>query len=268
MLPFFRRLFARPAAGPPPLADPLWVPLAGLPILVGLDAAETSKLRQLAARFLADKIIEPAGGMALDDGIRARIAVLCCLPLLGLDHGWYAGWRTVIVYPGAFVRPRSQFDAIGVMHEWEDILGGEAWEQGPLVLSWADVEASGLCEGYNVAIHEMAHKLDLLNGPPDGFPPLHRDMKRREWSAVFSQAYQDFNARLDAGEDTALDPYAAQEPGEFFAVLSEYFFEWPELVMLEYPEVYQQLARFYRQDPAARLPPYPRPGAEPVLPAP
>lgn len=254
MFSILRFLGFRKPAELPPLPEALWAPIAGLPILSGLSGAEILKLRQLAARFLDDKIIEAAGGMVLDDGIRAQIAVLACLPILGLDYGWYGGWRTVIVYPGSFVRPRSRFDDIGIMHEWEDILSGESWEHGPIVLSFADVEASGLRDGYNVAVHEMAHKLDMLNGLPDGFPPLHKDMDRREWTRVFSAAYADFNARLDAGEDNGIDPYAAEEPGEFFAVLSEYFFEWPDLVLAEYPEVYRQLVRFYRQDPVARLP--------------
>ena len=252
MRAFLRKLFGH-AAAPTPLPEPAYQSVAGLPVLANLSAEDTWKLRVLAAQFLDDKRFEPAGGMVLDEAVKVRAAVLSCLPLLGLDYGWCAGWRTVIVYPGAFVRPRSEFDAIGVMHEWEDVLGGESWEQGPIVLSWADLEASGLGDGYNVAIHEMAHKLDMLNGPPDGFPPLHKGMDRRTWTTVFRAAYTDLNERLDRGEDTEIDPYAAEEPGEFFAVLSEYFFETPSLVQAEYPEVYRELARFYQQDPAARL---------------
>jgi Mlc titration factor MtfA (ptsG expression regulator) len=139
------------------------------------------------------------------------------------------------------------------MHEWEEALIGEAWDLGPLILSWADVEASGLGDGYNVAIHEIAHKLDLLNGEVDGFPPLHRGMSRKAWVEAFTLAFNDLQRRVDSGEDTAIDPYAAEEPGEFFAVLSEYFFELPELVEAEYPAVYRQLAAFYRQDPLARM---------------
>ncbi len=253
MFSLFRRLRPGKPAETPPLPESAWSGVADLPILAGLSEVEQLKLRRLAALFLRDKIVEAAGGLVLDDAIRARVAVLACLPILGLDHGWYQGWRTVIVYPGSFARPRSEFDDIGVMHEWEDILAGESWEYGPVVLSWADVAASGHRDGYNVAIHEMAHKLDMLNGQPDGFPPLHKDMDRRVWAASFSAAYADFNARLDRSEDTEIDPYAAEEPGEFFAVFSEYFFELPHRVQAEYPDVYRELARFYRQDPAARL---------------
>jgi len=106
----------------------------------------------------------------------------------------------------------------------------------------------------NVVVHEFAHKLDMLNGGANGYPPLHRGMDRRSWSEAFGAAYRDLCARVDAGEDTVIDPYASESPGEFFAVLSEAFFELPDVVEAEYPRVYAQLAQFYRQDPLARLP--------------
>jgi Mlc titration factor MtfA (ptsG expression regulator) len=221
-----------------------------------LDAGEIVRLRALAALFLHDKIFEAAGGMTLAEAVRLRIAALACLPILELGYEAYAGWRTIVVYPGEFVRPRSQFDAIGVMHEWEEVLSGESWDLGPVILSWADVKASGRRDGYNVVIHEMAHKLDMANGQPDGFPPLPRHVDRRAWTREFTAAFEHLNARLDRGEYTEIDPYAAEEPGEFFAVLSEYFFEVPDLVRAEYPAVYELLAAFYGQDPAARLAPH------------
>jgi Mlc titration factor MtfA (ptsG expression regulator) len=227
--------------------------LARIPIAAGLREDEARRLRELATLFLHEKLFEPARGLRLTEAMRADIAVQCCLPVMNLGFDWLDGWRTVIVYPGEFVSPRKQLDEIGVMHEWEEILGGESWDRGPLILSWADMEASGLGEGYNVAVHEIAHKLDLLEGAADGFPPLHRSMSARAWCDAFTAAYEDFNRRLDEGEDTEIDPYAAEAPGEFFAVFSEYFLERPELVMTEYPDVYRQLAAFYRQDPLARL---------------
>ena len=120
-----------------------------------------------------------------------------------------------------------------------------------MILSWADAERSG--DGYNVVIHEFAHKLDMLNGDANGFPPLHADMDRARWSATFGAAYEEFCARVERREETAIDPYAAENPAEFFAVLSEAFFETPDAVRSEYPAVYGELAAFYRQDPALRL---------------
>lgn len=235
------------------IAEPAWGETVGaLPVLDGLDGEDLARMRRLATLFIHDKIFEAAGGLVLDDRMRRLIAALASLPILNLGYEWYEGWRTVIVYPGRFTRPRSQFDSIGVMHEWNDVLSGESWEWGPVVLSWADVEASGLGDGYNVVIHEMAHKLDMRNGRPDGFPPLPRDIPRHVWTEAFTTAFESLHARVSRGEWTAIDPYAAEEPGEFFAVLSEYFFEQPLVVRREYPAVYELLGRFYRQDPAGR----------------
>jgi len=236
------------------IPEPTWLSsLVGLRIFELLSSGERERLRQLSTLFVHEKIFEPAGGMILNDRVRTRIAALACLPILNLDFDCYEGWRTVVVYPGGFIRSRSEFDAIGVMHEWEEALTGESWERGPVILSWADVQGSGHGEGYNVVIHEMAHKLDMLNGTADGFPNLHRGMDRQAWTDVFTTAFEDFTARVDREEDTPIDPYAGEGPGEFFAVLSEYFFEVPGLVRMEYPAVYDLLTQFYRQDPAARF---------------
>jgi Mlc titration factor MtfA (ptsG expression regulator) len=127
---------------------------------------------------------------------------------------------------------------------------GEAWLKGPLILSGRDAMRSGALDGINVVIHECAHKLDMLNGDANGFPPLHRGMNAAEWSRVFSAAYEDLCRRVDAGHHTAIDPYATENPGEFFAVLSEVFFEMPVRLRQSYPSVYEQMTAFYRQDPA------------------
>jgi len=226
--------------------------LARLPLLQGLSADEMTRLRQLALRFLRDKQITPAGGLELTDRMRLMIALQACLPILNLDPDYYAGWVEVIVYPGQFVPEHEYTDEAGVVHVTRHAMAGEAWLQGPVVLSWADVAVAGGADGFNVVIHELAHKLDMLNGGADGFPPLHPGMNTQAWTRIFSAAYADFSRRVDRGEDTLLDPYATENPGEFFAVLSEAFFEIPHGLKDSYPDVYGQLAAFYRQDPAAR----------------
>ena len=132
-------------------------------------------------------------------------------------------------------------------------MSGESWLAGPVILSWEDAELRGGRTGYNVVLHEFAHKLDMLNGDANGFPPLHAGMDRAGWSAAFSAAYEDLRGRVERKEPTGIDPYAAEHPSEFFAVVSEAFFEKPDAVRGEYGEIYRQLAAFYRQDPAARL---------------
>ena len=144
-------------------------------------------------------------------------------------------------------------DEAGLVHSGRDLRVGEAWERGPLVISLRDVHAQPAWEGYNVVIHECAHKLDMRNGSSDGFPPLHRDMSVRHWTGAFTQAYEDLRGRIERDEETPVDEYAAESPAECFAVFSEYFFEAPHILRAAYPAVYEQLVQFYRQDSVARL---------------
>ncbi len=226
--------------------------LERLPILHGLSEDERERLRESVILFLHHKSIHGAGGLELNAEMQLLIAAQACLPILNLDIDYYRGWVEVIVYPDEFV-PRYEYtDDAGVVHTQREPHAGEAWLQGPVILSWADVAPSA--DGINVVVHEFAHKLDMLNGDANGFPPLHRDMSREAWSQAFATAYADFCKRVEAGYEDAIDPYSAESPGEFFAVLSEAFFETPRAVMDLYPRVYEQLRLFYRQDPAARVP--------------
>lgn len=224
-----------------------------LPILKGLTTEEQERLREQASLLIHDKAFSAAGGAEVDASTQLAIAVQACLLTLNLGEESYHGWNEIILYPEEFLRPREEMDEAGVVHHTRDILAGESWHGGPLVLSLADVEASGQADGFNVVLHEFAHKLDMLNGDANGYPPLHRGMDAAAWARDFTAAYEDLCARVDADEDTAIDPYATVDPAEFFAVLTETFFETPDLLHAEYPAVYDQLRQFYRQHPLARL---------------
>lgn len=227
--------------------------LERLPILDPLGDDERGRLRGLAARFVAGKSIEPVLGQRVDAVDGAVIAALACLPVLALGLDAYRSWRTVVVYPAGFVSREREVDEAGIEHEWEEERSGESWLGGPVVLSFEDVEASGRGDGYNVVIHEVAHKLDMLDGDANGRPPLHRGMDAGAWSRDFAAAFEDLNRRLEAGGEPPIDEYAGEEPGEFFAVASESFFETPDVLEAAYPPVYGHLRAFYRQDPLARL---------------
>ena len=227
--------------------------IEGLPILDRLDGTEVARLHGLATRFIAAKTIEPVQGQTLEALDVVVIAAQACVPILSLGLDAYASWRTVVVYPAGFISRGRDVDDAGVEHAWEEERGGESWVGGPVVLSFEDVEASGHGDGYNVVIHEMAHKLDMLDGDANGRPPLHRGMDPVAWTRDFSAAYDDLNARIESGEEPPIDEYAAEEPGEFFAVASEFFFESPGVLDDAYPSVYAHLRGFYRQDPLADL---------------
>jgi Mlc titration factor MtfA (ptsG expression regulator) len=220
-----------------------------------LNTDDRARLRQLVVLFLAEKPINGAGNLNIDHGARIAIAIQACMLILNLDLDWYKAWTEVIIYPGEFVARHEEVDEAGVVHVVDEAMSGESWEFGTVVLSWADVQQAGQADGagaYNVVIHEFAHQIDMLNGDANGFPPLHKDMNRTQWVTAFNSAYEDFCRRVDDGEDTVIDEYASENPAEFFAVISEAFFETPMAVQKTYPDVYAQLVLFYRQDTAAR----------------
>ena len=214
-----------------------------------LGASDQVTLRVLATLFLERKSLEPVEGLPLSDVDRVLLAAHACVPILKLGMDWYDGWHSVIVYPDAFIPQRQRVDAAGVVHQGHSVLAGEAWGRGPVILSWADVLNSGRTPGHNVVIHEMAHKLDMLNGDANGFPPLHRRMDRRVWSRVFSSAWDRLKKAQREGTELPIDPYALESPAEFFAVVSEQFFETPANLREHLPDVYRQLEQFYRQHP-------------------
>jgi Mlc titration factor MtfA (ptsG expression regulator) len=267
-----RSLFA---ATPATIPDPLWLEAVdSYAFLQGLAPDALARLRSLSEAFLNEKELDGAGGLELSNAARVAIAVQACLPILELGIGYYRGWTGVLVYPDEFVVPREIVDEDGVVHSMAEPMSGEAWDGGPVILSWADVADTG-SPGYNVVIHEFAHKIDLLSGDASGIPPLHRNVgcDPQAWADVLYATYDSFVAEVDAAEasippdmdpesDEAadcfahlpLDPYGASDPGEFFAVSSEAFFVHPHPLKAAYPDWYALLARFYRQDPAERLP--------------
>ncbi|WP_156013211.1 zinc-dependent peptidase [Thioalkalivibrio sp. HK1] len=246
----------REKALPDSIDDGAWQKLRDdFPIIATLPEPQTLELRRLAGSFLRRKSIEGAGNLELDDEARLIVAAMACLPVLNLGIEACDGWRSVIVYPGEFISRGIAVDEAGVESQWEERCSGESWERGPIVLSWDDILASGQLEsGYNVVIHEIAHKLDMRSGDVNGFPLLHPGMDGGSWYRDFSAAFEDFCARTDAGLETQIDPYAAESPDEFFAVVSEYFFECPAILKGCYPAVHDQLMAYYRQDPLSRIP--------------
>ena len=231
-----------------PIAEADWrAVLARSEVIRRLNASDQARLRVLATLLLHDKSLEPVQGLQMDPGMRTWLAALACLPILKLGLHWYREWHSIVVYPDTFVPEREVVDAAGVVHRHRVPMHGEAWEQGPVILAWDAVARAG--ESHNVVIHEMAHKLDMLNGPANGFPPLHARMDRRAWVRVLGSAFRQLEQRVQEGYPPPLDPYGLENPGEFFAVASEAFFEAPRRLRNFSPELYQQLCLFYRQHP-------------------
>lgn len=260
--------------------------LARYAFLQGLSETEEAALRHRAAWLLASKGFSGAQGLHLTDEMMLSIAAQAALPILNLEPSVYEGWTEIIVYPTGFLVPRNDMDDSGVVHEYVEEAAGEAWEGGPVILSWEDCDPA-LAGDVNVVVHEFAHKLDLYQGEADGIPWLGRHaplITARQWRNVLTTCYKDFCDRLEMVEaaiphhidpesvaaepwygSLALDPYAATDEAEFFAVSSEAFFVNPAPLAGRYPDWYALLAQYYRQDPLSRLdvkpcPPPPLPG--------
>lgn len=239
---------------PPPIADASWRDaLASCPLAQRLSIDERQRLRLLAARFLQRKRFHPID-TELDDTQRLLIAMQACTPVMRLGFRALRGWQGVVVYPGEFKVRHSHHhdDGTGVVTEGDQVLSGEAWHVGPLVLSWAAVEQDLMqpWDGFNVVAHEIAHKLDMLDGPPDGVPPLPRGVSWRAWVDTFQRAYDRLVREVDRGQDTQIDDYAATNPGEYFAVVSEMHFSAPRRLEQAEPDVAALLRGYYGPSPA------------------
>lgn len=247
-----RRILRREA-----IAFKLWHAVSmQLPLVACRTPCERARLRLLSTLFLHNKRFSAANGLVLNEEMKLVIAAQACIPILALGIEAYRGWREIVVYPDAFVVDHEYVDDVGVVHRQTGGLSGEAWERGPLILSWHDVELDSFSPepGHHVVIHEFSHKLDMQNGYANGMPPLHADMSGEQWAQDFSRAFALLNDRLDHALPVAIDDYAASDPAEFFAVICEMFFTAPRTLRQHCPEVYQQLQQYFRQDPATVCP--------------
>ncbi len=232
-----------------------WQQALAQPIFSLLTRDEQHALARLAQRFLRLKKITPLAGLRMSELQTARLALLFCLPVRELGLAWLDGFHEVLIYPEPFhVEDRWQDDS-GLVHHAATLHAGQSWTQGPVVLNAVDLEDSFDLSGFNLVIHEVAHKLDARgSGYTSGVPALAlRDVA--QWEKDLLQAMDDIDAEVAlVGEQAAtIDPYAASDPAECFAVLSEYFFSAPDLIADRFPAMYHHLQRFYRQHPLARL---------------
>ncbi|WP_332814649.1 zinc-dependent peptidase [Ramlibacter sp.] len=236
----------------PPIPDPLWRQvLSAYPFLAARSTDERTQLRDLAAQFLQAKEFHGAQGLLITDELAVAVAAQAVLPVLHLGLRWYDDFVGIVVHPDQVVARRSAQDEAGVVHEWEEVLAGEAMERGPVMLSWRDVQDAGASadQGYNVVIHEFIHKIDMRDGAPDGCPPLPAQ-RRRQWRAVFDGEYGRFREKVViaerfGGEPPWLDPYGAENPGEFFAVAGEAYFVNRTRFGQEFPALLALFDRFF-----------------------
>lgn len=240
------------------IPDTLWnATLAAYPFLREYDA---TRLRQLTGEFLAQKEFHGAHGLVVTDAMAVAVAAQAVLPVLQLGLGWYDDFVGIVLQPDEVVARRTSVDDTGVVHDWEEVLAGEAMERGPVMLSWHDVALAGDAahEGYNVVIHEFVHKIDMRDGAPDGCPPMPSKQARAAWLAVMQAEYERFREAVIKAErfgaaPTWLDPYGAEAIDEFFAVASEAFFTQRARFAREFPPLLPLFESFFGLQPAPGL---------------
>jgi len=238
-----------------PLPDAQWRQISDrLTLLQRLSAGEKAELRELATLFIHAKRFTGVQGMEITLEVQILVAAQACLEILRLGLDAYAGWTEIVIYPGAFRVRREHMDEAGLVSTDDHVLSGESWGQGPVILSWEEVlrDSYSPRPGYNVVIHEFAHKLDMLNGRANGMPPLHPEMPIEAWTQALSQAYEELLQRVRHHHPGPINAYAATNPAEFFAVICEYFFTAPEVLHQECPRVYDQLEAYFLQNPLQR----------------
>jgi Mlc titration factor MtfA (ptsG expression regulator) len=223
-----------------------------VPYFRRLPADLQMQLKKHILVFLAEKPFIGCRGLVVTDEIRVTIAAQACLLILNRRTDYFPKLRQILVYPAAFVVDRVHADASGVMQERRHALSGESWSQGQVILSWEDtLEGAGIVDdGRNVVIHEFAHQLDQESGRANGAPLLGGHERYASWSKVLGAEFDTLVRRSLAQEASLISDYGATDPAEFFAVVTEIFFEQPQRLATEHPALYGELARFYRVDPA------------------
>ncbi len=196
--------------------------------------------------FLAEKNLEGCGGARINDRMRLTIAAHACILLLGHDFGFYPGLESILVYPGAFIPRHKEEHPSGIVEEDPEAQEGESWDRGAVILSWEDIRRDTQdFEGRNVLFHEFAHQLYDLG--EDAFPSLSA---QQSFAEVFTQHYERHVNSVNRRRPVFFDEYGAEDPAEFFAVVTEAFFEQPRLFQPRHPALYDQFRAYFRQHPA------------------
>ncbi|MDB5799254.1 MAG: hypothetical protein JWL63_193 [Rhodocyclales bacterium] len=222
-----------------------------VPYFRAMPADLQLQLKRHMQVFLAEKSFIGCAGLEVTDEMRLTIAAQACLLLLNRRAGYYPKLRQILLYPGAFIVDRVHTDNIGVLQDQRQVLAGESWSHGQIVLSWDDaVDGAAVADdGRNVVIHEFAHQLDQEKGGANGAPYLPHRRRYKRWARVFNAAFARLQEQADTQQPSLFSYYGATNPAEFFAVASEVFFEQAHVMAEQYPELYRELSEFYRINP-------------------
>jgi Mlc titration factor MtfA (ptsG expression regulator) len=237
----------------PPFPHAWLQPLGAIAHYRLLTDSDKQRLHDLVRIFIAEKEFEGCKGLEITDEVRVTIAALACLMVLEFKDYCFDNVQTILVYPEAYTAPEQKVVGGVVLEDASDRLG-EAHYRGPLILSWADViwDAGETRQGTNLVFHEFAHQIDMLNGAADGVPLLPRRL-RGPWQKIMASEYERLRRAAERGRETLIDPYGTTDPAEFFAVVTECFFDLPGPLQAEHPDLYALFRDYYQQDPVSRV---------------
>ncbi|MCH2143238.1 MAG: zinc-dependent peptidase [Phycisphaerales bacterium] len=227
-----------------------------VPMIRMLTDAEQQRMREIMMILIDEKYWEGGGGLKVTEYMRVIVASQAAIPLLNLDlTDYYHNVRTFILYPGAYVQNQEHVGSDGLVHSGTTNLG-EAWYNGPVILSWQAVEQAARQpgRGENVVFHELAHAVDMLSGMTNGTPSLRSANDYEKWNNIMSQTFDQVRTGYRHGQRDVIRPYGVTNVAEFFAVTTELFFDAPLALQQAHPSVYTQYQSFWGQDPAARWP--------------
>ncbi len=199
--------------------------------------------------FMGEKRFEGCGGLEVTETMRLVVAAHACLLLLGRPQpDYYPSLISILLYPHTYeVPPHGRLHYVP-----RDTREGESWPRGEVVLAWREalVTAHDMTDGRNLVLHEFAHQLDQQEGLSTGTPLAHYPAPFQQWVDVFSRRFDEFQQTVEAGRHSILSDYGATNPAEFFAVVTETFFECPVSLKGIMPDLYEQLALYYNLDPS------------------
>ena len=241
-----RRIMTRPF-------PPAWQQIMrnNLPYYPRLPDAQRQRLQQRILWFLHDKTFIACGGLELTDEMRVTIAAEACLLTLHQPVSGYARLHYIYLYPDAYQAAHREVDAAGVVSEHNQQRLGESWHDGKVVLSWDDVSrgSRNFSDGENVVLHEFAHQLDQASGASNGAPLLRSSQSYEQWAKVLAHEFEELQHDARHGHRSTMKHYGATNPAEFFAVATEHFYEQPEAMLEQHPQLFEQLQQFYGVDP-------------------
>lgn len=222
-----------------------------VPFYQRLSEEDQKELQGHIQVFLDEKHFEGCSGLELTEEIKVIIAAQACILLLHRETDYYPHLKSILVYPHAYVARGVRRAQGGFVYEQDEARAGESWDRGVLVLSWEDVRksAADIHDGHNVVLHEFAHQLDSEDGSVDGAPRLPKRSMYVAWARVLSHEYEQLIRDIEHHRKNVIDPYGATNPAEFFAVVTECFFDKPVQLKKKHPELYEQLRQFFQQDP-------------------